>query len=251
MKYTILLAMSLLSALFGCNNKKTTAQTEASPRFPATDNPAIKVANHRLDDGFDINSFYIAPDRQQVYVLGRRNPASNTRKEEGAEPLPGIKTPIDFRLYCLDSKGNIQFHKDWLKTDWQYGGNLGALNQELMLRIGDCFLVLNPANFEVIETIPVHASAYIAMEELTRTRDEQQADYQKEFEAICSNPDAKWLEWSPAGEQLLWIAGKKGKRAAWEPLSYDEEVLTDLKTPCTNGSADQPSGYRHPGRAAF
>ena len=88
----ILLFMSLLSFLFGCGGKKTPAdapsKTAEWPRFPATDNPNVQVEPVRLEGDFGLRSFFIAPDKQSVYVLGVRN-SQHGNQREGGEPRPG------------------------------------------------------------------------------------------------------------------------------------------------------------------
>ena len=134
MKHTILLTMSLLSFLFGCNTKKTPPKVEDWPRFPATDNPETTVTAIPLADGFTTTSFYITPDKGHLYVLGSRQPTSRNPS------FPGEPEYMDYRLLCLDAGGKTLYHKDMLRTNWMYGGTFGLLEGELLLRIGDWFL---------------------------------------------------------------------------------------------------------------
>ena len=224
MKHTILLIMSLLSILFGCNTKKTPPKAVEWPRFPATDNAETTVTALPLADGYTVRSFYITPDKQHLYVLGSRQPRSRN------PAFPGEPAYVDYRLLCLDAGGKILYHKDMLRTDWMYGGTFGLLEGELLLRIGDWFLVLEPKTFAIKEKIQVHTSGYVSWKEKEMTRDEHQADYQAKFDALLDKcKTCKLLYWSPGLEYLVFVQGKAGKRAAWEPMSYEDDVLADLK----------------------
>lgn len=221
--------MSLLSLLFGCKAKPSPEKAEAEwPRFPATDNAETHVVAVPLGDGFWVKSFYITPDKQQVYVLGWRESKRAKKRKEGAEPMPGEIGHADVRVTCLAANGKAEYHKDLPKTELLEVGTFGLLEGQLMLRIGAWFWVLDPKTFEILEKIPVHESEYVAQKELTRTRDEQQADYQKEFDALYKMPSARYLNWL-GGEYLIFVQGEKGKRSAWSPMSYEDELLADLK----------------------
>src|SRR6185436_16289839 len=74
LKLIILLNMSLLSILFGCNTKKKSTSVPEWPRFPATDKSEILVTAVPLADNFNVMSFYISPDKQNTYVFGSRVP---------------------------------------------------------------------------------------------------------------------------------------------------------------------------------
>lgn len=224
-----LLAMSLFSILFGCKEKKARENKPVeSPRFPATDNPDLQFTAVDLD-GFSASAFFIAEDKQSVFVLGKRSSDTTGIREEGYEPLPRQYEKLDCRLFCLDASGNIKYHKDILRTDWLDGGSFGILDGELLLRVGDCFLVLDPKTLEILEKIPVHDPTYVAWKETEMTFDEKRDDYEAKFDKLYDNPNARWLDWSPVPEYLVFVEGPKGKRAAWLPISYADELLADLK----------------------
>jgi len=246
MKQIFLLAMSLFSILFGCNSKKKTSKVDSWPLFPTTDNPNLVVKEIPLADGFSIRSFYIMPDKESVLVLGSRTPKQESQQEM-EERQPGDPQYMDYRLLCLDAEGNTKFHKDLLHTDWMYGGTFGLLKGELMLRIGDWLLVLDPKTFNIIEKIPVHNSEYIPWKETEMTRDEHQADYQKKFDALLnSNKSCKFLYWSPGREYLVFEQAAIGKRSAWSPISYEDEQLADLKQRLESIEADLNSHNLNP-----
>lgn len=220
--------MSIFS-LFSCNSKKTPPKVMEWPKFPTTDNPGIKVTAIPLEDGFTLISFFISSDKQNIFVLGSREPKGNNDQKRG-EKRPGDPDYMDLRLLCLDTKGHALYHKDMLRTEFIYGGTFGLLEGELMLRVGDWFLVLEPATFDIKEKIPVHSSNYISWKNEVMTRDEYEADYRAKFDATLENcKTCKFLHWSPSGEYLIFVQGAVGKRSAWTPMSYEENELDDLK----------------------
>lgn len=225
----LLLTMSIISFLFGCTSKKTPKKVEEWPRFPATDNSEITVTPISLADGYRLSSFYIAPDKQYLYVLASRIPVNESELENG-EKRPGDPDYVDYLLLCLDTSGQIKFQKEMLHTDWMYGGTFGLLEGELLLRIGDWFLVLEPKTFDVKEKIPVHDSRYIPWKEPEMTRDEHQADYQAKFNALQDHcKTCRWLYWPSGQEYMVFVQGTVGKRSAWTPMSYEDDLLADLK----------------------
>lgn len=225
----IVLIMSLFTILFGCKDKKQQeAKTVESPRFPATDHPDVQFSPVSLD-GFNAQAFYITADKQSVFVLGAKDPDLEQKQEEGYEPQPRQFERIDYRIFYLDSNGAIKYHHDILQTDWLDGGSFGMLEGEFMLRIGDFFLVLDPKTLDVLEKIPVHDPTYVSWKEPEMTFDEKRDDYQAKFDLLYDNPNARWLDWSPVPEYMVFVEGPKGKRAAWYPISYEDELLADLK----------------------
>ncbi len=231
MKHTLLF-MSLITFLFGCGGKKTSAdasaKTEAWPRFPATDNPSVQVEPVRLEGDFGLRAFFIAPDKQSVYVLGVRN-SQHGNQREGGEPRPGPPDQVNYRLYCLDAMGQVKKQVDMLRTDWIGGGSFGLLEGQLMLRVGDWLLVLDPVKLTILEKIPVHESIYIPWKQTVLMPDEHRADYQKKFDALYEKPGTKWLYWTASGEHWVFVQGAAGKRSAWPPMDYEDELLADLE----------------------
>jgi len=250
MKYPILLAMSILSLLFGCNPKKTPPKAEEWPRFPETDNPYIKIEPVQLDSGFLARSFFIQQDKQHVYVLGykkdaRRNPDDPSERETS-----------DFRLYAIDTEGRPKRHLNLMRIDRYWGGSFGMLDNQLMIRLGDYFLVLDIAKFTIQEKISVYDKQFFPSKQKVElmTFDEQRDAYQALFDEMLEKcTGCKWLDWTPGGEYLVFVPGPAGKRSAWSPMSYEDELLADLKSrfelisvplnPQTNNTQDGSEMY--------
>lgn len=228
MKYLNLLAMSLLSILFGCNSKPTPAAAKAWPRFPATDHPETKVVAVPLDDGFTAKSFFIPEDRQSVLVLGIRV----NKKTLDGEPLPGEQGETDYRVYSFDLNGKKKKHKDIFHTNNSWGASFGVLENQLLLQIADYFLVLDPETLNPGEKIPVYDEQHFPSKQKVElmTPDEQRDAYQKLFDALPEkHASCKWLDWYPGGQYYVFVQGAAGHRAAWSPLTYEDELLADLK----------------------
>lgn len=231
MKYLILFTMSLFSLLFGCNTKKTPAKPQEWPRFPETDHPAAKVVSVPLDSGFWVKSFFITPEKQYVYVLGYRKiiPAM----EEGEVLDPNQRDLADFRLYCLDSKGQIKHRLNLTQQRAYESSSFGLLGNQLMLQFGDQFLVLDAQKFAIQEKIPVYDTQYFPSKQEVEMMapDEQRDAYQLLFDALLEKcTSCKWLHWIPGGQYYVFVQGSAGKRAAWSPMSYEDGLLADLKS---------------------
>ncbi len=232
MKYLILLTMSLLSLLFGCNTKKTIApKSEEYPRFPATDNPAAKVERIHLDDGYWPKSFFITEDKQKIYVLGYSKIPSTTMVD-GEETRPDLRDRAYFRLFCLDTKGQITHRRDLPAGDTHTGGLFGIVDGQLVLWFSDQLLALDTDKLTIVEKIPVYDTNFFPAKQDIElmTPDEQEDAYQQKFEAAVKKPAVcKWLEWPFGGGYMVLVQGP-GKRSAWAPMSWENEVLADMKS---------------------
>lgn len=222
----IILPMSILSLLFGCRDKKSAENKvpEDWPRFLDTASNGLHLQPLVLEDGYTFQSFYITPNQQQVYVVA----AKARKQKETTRSHPSEPIPMDFRFLCLDQTGKTLYFKDYPNVTWGYG-SFGMLENHFVVRILDYFLELDPSNFAILDKIPVHRSAYISWKETERTFDEHRDYYQAQFDKLYQNPQARWLEYSPKPEYLVWVDGPKGLRAAWGPVSYDDSLLDDLK----------------------
>jgi len=225
----IILPMSILSLLFGCRDKKdpNDQSVKAWPRFPDSD-LAAHFEPVVLADGYTFESFYITPDHQKVFVLGIRLAAAAPKRTENYNPHPSEEVPMDFRFLCLDQTGKTLYSKDYLTVNWG-GGSFGMIENHFVVRVLDYFLELDPSNFAILDKIPVHDSAYISWKETERTYDEHRDYYQAQFDKLYKNPKARWLEYSPKPEYLIWVDGPKGKRAAWCTVSTEDSLIADLK----------------------
>ncbi|MEO6038590.1 MAG: hypothetical protein ABIQ93_09255 [Saprospiraceae bacterium] len=232
MKYLIPFTMSLLSLLFGCSPKKSPAKAEAYPRFPETDNPAAQVMPVKLDDGYWPKSFFISADKQSLFVLGYGKIVSTTM-QEGEETRPDLRDRGYFRLFALNTRGQIVYRLDLPPGDVYTGSTFGIINGQTVLWFGDQFLVLDTQKLAVREKIPVYDIHYFPTKRNIElmTPDEQQDAYLQKFEAAVAKPaTCKWLEWPFGGGYLVLVEGPAGKQSAWAPLSWENEVLADLKS---------------------
>ena len=216
----VLLGMSLL----GCFRKKTPPKTDPWPRFPASDNPNMAIVQLIFPDSFGVQTFFISPDRQHVFVLCSR---ISPRQKRAAHP--SIPTKMDYLLASLDANGQPVAQKTWLNTDMNGRGLFFEVQDEFMLYLGNFLLVLNPQTLDILEKIPVHSPLYIAWKETERTHDEQQADYKKALEAVLQKENVYFLECWAGGQYFIFEQGVAGKRAAWMDINYEPESRTALK----------------------
>ena len=232
MKYPVFLAMSLLSLLFGCSTKKTPPRPEEYPRFPATDQPSAKVVRIALDNGYWPKCFFISGDKQSLLVLGYGRIASTTM-EEGEETRPDLRDRANYRLYCLDTKGQIKQRLDLPPGDVYANARFGLVDGQMMLWFNEHFLVLDTGKFAIVEKIPVYHEQHFPSKQKVElmTPDEQQDAYLQKLEAILAKPaSCKWLDWSAGDGYFVFVSSPAGKRSAWLPISREADVLAGLKS---------------------
>jgi hypothetical protein len=221
--------MWVLSLLASCFGRKTPEERRTPvaeyPRFPATDVAGVEFARVALDDGFRMQSFFIAPDKASVYVLGYRS-------YEGRDPDgPHLVELTDLRLFALDVKGRIVRRLDMKRTDDAWGSSMGMIGDELLLFTGDQFVVLDATSFKARERIPVwHDQHFPTKDDIEMmTPDEQRDAYAPLMDAALRDCAAcRWLEW-PSGKYFVFVEGARGRRAAWSPMTYEDRVIDPLR----------------------
>jgi hypothetical protein len=63
------------------------------------------------------------------------------------------------------------------------------------------------------------------------TFDEQRDNYELVFNAMLKKyPDCKWLDWTPGGKYFLVARDQSGKQTVWDPLTYEDAYVADLKS---------------------
>lgn len=249
MKRPLFRAMSLLSLLLAaCFGKKPPEPPKEYPRFPESDAANVKIERVELDSGFLPRAFFVATDKQNVYVLGYKTHNS------GNPDMPGQLQRTDMRVFALDAAGKIVHRLDMKKIDDIWGASLGLLDNELLVRAGDCFHVINTSTFTVQEKIPVYDEQFFPTKQniTLMTPDEQRDAYEKLYDAALKNcSTCLWLDWSFAGKYYVLAQGAPGKRAVWSPMSYEDDVIASLKQrfkPAhvslnANASADSGGGH--------
>src|SRR5687767_605096 len=105
MKRLTLRNLSLLSFLAACFGQKSSESpkqpTAEYPRFPATDVTGATFERISLDEGFVMKTFFIAPDKQTVYVFAYKE------DDDGGPDSPYPVKRSDVRMFALDAKGKI------------------------------------------------------------------------------------------------------------------------------------------------
>ena len=247
MQKPLFLSMSLFTLLAGCfggRNKPEKVPAQPYSRFPETDVPGVQFEHVTLEDGFDMKTFFVSPDKQHLYVLAYKT--FGTRIPD--DPRPPERT--DARIFELDSKGKTLRHLEFRNTDDTWGSSMGMIGNELMLYTGDNFFVINTETLKVAEKIPVwHEQHFPTKQDITlMTRDEYIPAYEALFDSATSNcTNCRWLEW-PSGKLFVYVSAPAGKRALWSPITYMDDVIDPLKkrfpaTPVSmNPTADTTGG---------
>lgn len=216
---------TFLASCFGAPKEPKKPPAVPYPRFPETDVAGLKFEHIELEDGFSMKTFFIAPDKQHLYVLAYKD----FGKRIPDDPRPPERT--DTRVYELDSKGVIKRHVEFRNTDDVWGSSMGMIGDELMLYSGDQFVVINTTSFTAKEKIPVwHEQHFPTKQNIElMTRDEYIPAYEALFDAAIEKcADCHWLVW-PSGKYFVYVAGPPGKRAMWSPLTYEDVRIDPLK----------------------
>jgi hypothetical protein len=227
MNYSILLTMSILSFLFGCGGKKVLPPAEPWPRFPATDHPDTRIETIPMDEGYSVSTFYIPEDKQHIYVVETKI-TSHTRNGEIYET-----ESLDHRILCLDTKGKTLHQLDFPKAERSASASIGILENQTVIRLGNHFLVLDTQQFNIQEKIPVYFSQLFPSKHKVElmTFDEQRDNYQLAFDNMLQkSASCKWLDWTPGREFYILARDASGKRTAWDPPSWQDADLAELKS---------------------
>ena len=242
-----LVAMSLFTFLASCfGGRKQPEKAPAQPyqRFPETDVTGVRFEHIELQDGFDMKTFFIAPDKRHLYALAYK--AFGERIPDD----PRQPKRIDARIFELDSKGKVLRHLELKDMDDSWGSSMGLIGNELMVYSGDYFIVINTSTLEIAEKIPVwHEQHFQTKEDIElMTRDEYIPAYMKVFDAAMEKcTDCHWLVW-PSGKCFVYVAGPMGKRTLWTPLTYAEDDIAPYRdrfpamSPSMNPAADTTAG---------
>lgn len=220
--------MSLFTFLTGCFGARKEPERPSAtpfPRFPDTDVTGVKFEHIGLEDGFSMKTFFISPDKQHVYVLAYKD----IGKRIPDDPRPPERT--DARLIELDMKGVAKRRIELPHTRDAWGSSMGLIDDELMFLTGDHLIVLDTKSFKPRERIPVWYDQHFPTKQNIElmTRDEYLPAYEALFDAATRDcTTCRWLVW-PGGKQYVYVPGPAGKRAAWEPLTYEDEVIDPLK----------------------
>lgn len=216
---------TFLAGCFGARKEPSKPPAVPHPRFPDTDVAGLKFEHIELADGFSMKTFFIAPDKQHVYVLAYKD----FGKRIPDDPRPPERT--DTRVFELDAKGVIQRHVELKNTGDSWGSSMGLIGDELMLYTGDDFVVVNTKSFTAKEKIPVWYDQHFPTKQNIElmTRDEYIPAYEALFDAAIKNcTNCHWLVW-PSGKYFVYVSGPPGKRAMWSPLTYEDERIDPLK----------------------
>lgn len=216
---------TFLASCFGSRKEPEKPPAIPHPRFPETDVTGLTFEHIELTDGFSMKTFFIAPDKQHLYVLAYKD----FGKRIPDDPRPPERT--DTRVFELDMKGVVKRHIELRNTEDSWGSSMGLIGDELMLYAGDAFVVINTTSFTAKEKIPVWYDQHFPTKQNIElmTPDEYKPAYEALFDAAmkdCTN--CHWLVW-PSGKYFVYVSGPAGKRAMWSPLTYEDHNIDPLK----------------------
>lgn len=150
MKHFALLLLWLISALFGCNNRNSKKPKQDLPWFPNTDNPAVQVMEIPLDSGYSVQTFFVAPERKEVYVL------AHTRVQQSGDYKSEDRFRTDYLLLHLDAQGQVLQRQELPNSRHSAPAYLWLENNKLVFYLDDKVRLYNAESMKVTEEIPCY-----------------------------------------------------------------------------------------------
>lgn len=151
MKHLTLLLFSILSLLFGCGGRNAKKPKQDLPWFPNTDNPAVQVVEIPLDSGYTVQTFLVAPERKEVYVL-----AHNSVEQSGDYKLED-RFRTDYLLLHLDAQGQVLQRLELPGSRHSAPAYLWREQNNLVFFLDDKVRLYNAENMKATEEIPCYA----------------------------------------------------------------------------------------------
>lgn len=150
LKHFALLFIWLLSLLFGCGGRNSKKPKQDLPWFPNTDNPAVQVLEIPLDSGYSVQTFFVAPERKEVYVL------AHTRVQQSGDYKSEDRFRTDYLLLHLDAQGKVLQHQDLPNSRHSAPAYLWLENNKLVFYLDDKVRLYNAESMKVMEEIPCY-----------------------------------------------------------------------------------------------
>ncbi len=150
LKQFALLFIWLLSLLFGCGGRNSKKPKQDLPWFPNTDNPAVQVMEIPLDSGYTVQTFLVAPERKEVYVL------AHTRVEQSGDYKLEDRFRTDYLLLHLDAQGQVLQRRELPGSRHSSPAYLWLEHNKLVFFADDKVRLYNAENMKATEEIPCY-----------------------------------------------------------------------------------------------
>lgn len=219
MRHFALLLLWLISLLFGCGGRNAKKPKQDLPWFPNTDNPAVQVMQIPLDSGYTVQTFLVAPERKEVYVLAR------TRVVMSGEHRLEERWRTDYLLLHLNHEGQ-ELHRLALPNFRNSDPAFLWLEDQALVFFGlDKCRLYDAANLKLIQEIPQYTTyEFPSSKKLEELLPEEQLDLYlpTREKAIKKSVSTQILNLPKAGGTVLQLEDAKKKRSFWTILDEDE-----------------------------
>lgn len=215
MKHFALLLLWLISALFGCNNRNSKKPKQDLPWFPSTDNPAVQVMEIPLDSGYTVQTFFVSPERKEVYVV------AHTRVQQSGEYKLEDRFRTDYLLLHLDGKGQVLQRVELPESRYSYSSYLWLEHQNLVFYLDDKVRLYDAGSMKITEEIPCYVQHdFPSNKKLVELFPEEQLElYLPAREKALKKSVSTRVLSLPGGRGLvLLLEMAKQKRSVWAIL---------------------------------
>lgn len=224
MRYFALLLLWLLSLLFGCGGRSAKKPKQDLPWFPNTDNPALQVMEIPLDSGYTIQTFLVAPERKEIYVLAR------TRMVMSKKHILEERWRTDYQLLHLDAQGQVLQRRELANCQDSDPAFLWLEGNALFFFANDKGRLFDLASLEPVEEIPYYAQyVFPSSKNLQELFPEEQLELYApaRAQALKKSSFTRILELPKAGGTVLLLENTNKSRSLWTIL--DETDLEQLR----------------------
>ena len=215
MKHFALLLLWLVSALFGCNNRNSKKPKQDLPWFPNTDNPAVQVMEIPLDSGYTVQTFFISPERKEVYVV------AHTRVVISGQYKLEDRFRTDYLLLHLDAQGQVLQRQELPGSRHSSSAALWLEHQNLVFYLDDKVRLYDAGSMRITEEIPCYVQHdFPSTKNLVELFPEEQLELYlpAREKALNKSVSTRVLSLPSGGGLVLLLEMEKHKRSVWAIL---------------------------------
>ena len=215
MKHFALLLLWLVSALFGCNNRNSKKPKQDLPWFPNTDNPAVQVMEIPLDSGYTVQTFFISPERKEVYVV------AHTRVVISGQYKLEDRFRTDYLLLHLDAQGQVLQRQELPGSRHSSSAALWLEHQNLVFYLDDKVRLYDAGSMKITEEIPCYVQHdFPSTKNLVELFPEEQLELYlpAREKALNKSVSTRVLSLPSGGGLVLLLEMEKHKRSVWAIL---------------------------------
>lgn len=219
---TLIMMWWLLSLLFGCGGRQSNKPKQDLPWFPETDNPTIQVMEIPLDSGYTMQTFLVAPQRKEVYIL------AHTEKFMIGGHKRHEYWRSDYLLMRLDAQGQIVQRRELPNSVHSDPAYLWLEDQALVLFLNDKTRLFDAESLKPVEEIPYYYQGeFPGVKKLEELFPEEQLELYlpAREQALKKSTSTHILNLPKAGGAVLLLQNANKKRSLWtiqDSIEFEE-----------------------------